>query len=286
MSPQGIPRNLLYFIFLLLPLPALAWGPEGHQIVAMIAMDHLSPTAARAVREILGKKTLAEEASWADIVKRKPPKNKPWYRDFSYTEPWHYINLPIDQKVDAVSFPRYLKGRDNVVSQIPLQADVLKDPSLKPREKRDALRFLVHLVGDVHMPLHCAVSGDDEGGNTEMVKFGGKRMSLHAFWDRLPDWRRTGDSRALANRIERTLTPAQERAWTKGDPETWALESYLIAKRTVYPGYERLRARDNRRVLVLRDADAEEAEEIVDERLAKAGLRLAATLNDLFASAR
>ena len=144
-------------VLVLLVLPSLchAWGGEGHQLVALIAEDMLTPQARKAVAELLDGANIsdAEVASWADEIRRERRE----------TAPWHYVNI----SHDATSFDRERDGRegDNVIEAIDRQAKVLADKT-QPREKRvEALKWIVHLVGDVHQPLHCADRNGDKGGN-------------------------------------------------------------------------------------------------------------------------
>jgi hypothetical protein len=247
---------------LFIPLPSLAWGPAGHQVVAQIALNHLTPQAKEAVEAILGPdKDLVSVSGWADMVKGKPSKNKPWFKDYSYTKPWHFIDLPVSKKITAADLPQYLHKDDNVIRQIVLQAQILRDPDLPDRQKRDALRFLIHFVGDIHMPLHCAGDGDDEGGNLKRVRFQGHMTNLHALWD---------------------LDPTRHPSWSQGTPEDWALESFTIAQKTIYPDYWNRVKEQGKRGIDLPASYAKEMQPIVDERLAKAGMRLAKMLNEIF----
>jgi len=264
------------------PLPALAWGPSGHEVIARLAQDHLSPNAKRSVKAILGpKKSLLTEANWADIVTRKPPKNKPWYKDYSHTKPWHYINLPVRESLLLSDFPRYCPKDRCVVRQVSLQLQVLRDPDLPDRQKRDALRFLIHLVGDIHMPLHCADDGD-EGGNKTKVTFQGEKTNLHTLYDRLLYLKNPSDTRAIAKRLEEDWRPFERRSWANGTPEEWALESFLVARKKIYQDYwDRLRTAEKGVVPLPKDY-ANRMRPIVDQQLSKAAVRLAGLLNEVF----
>jgi len=265
------------------PPPSLAWGPAGHQVVAQIALNHLTPQAKEAVEAILGPgKDLVSVSGWADMVKGKPSKNKPWFKDYSYTKPWHFIDLPVDKKITAADLPQYLHRDDNVVRQIVLQAQILRDPDLPDRQKRDALRFLIHFVGDIHMPLHCAGDGDDEGGNLKRVRFQGHMTNLHALWDRMLKQKSPKNAEAIAARIEEDLDPTRHPSWSQGTPGDWALESFTIAQKTIYPDYWNRVKEQGKRGIDLPASYAKEMQSIVDERLAKAGMRLAKMLNEIF----
>jgi len=151
---------------------AAAWGNEGHRVVAAIAAAHLSPDASRAVGELLATEpepTLPGVASWADDI-------RPQRRE---TAPWHFANLRGEC--------RYVPERDCpdgqcVVAQIAHFEAVLADPSESAAARREALKFVVHLVGDLHQPLHVN-SQQDKGANTFQVQFEGRGTNLHHIWD-------------------------------------------------------------------------------------------------------
>src|SRR5687768_12079862 len=131
-------------LVLLLPTICQAWGGEGHQLLALIAEDQLTPAAKAAVKELLDGANIsdAEVVNWADEIRRERRE----------TAPWHYVNIPHD----AEAFDRGRDGRDgdNVIDAIERQAKVLADKT-QPREKRmEALKFVIHFVGDIHQPLH------------------------------------------------------------------------------------------------------------------------------------
>lgn len=150
--------------------PALAWGSEGHQVIATLAEQQLSPTARAEVQRLLALEpgaTLASVSTWAD--EHRSPQ----------TAPWHYVNFP---RGDC----RYEAARDCpdgrcVVEAIQKEAQILG--SHAPDEKRlNALKYLVHLVGDVHQPLHAGYQ-DDKGGNTYQLQAFMRGSNLHAVWD-------------------------------------------------------------------------------------------------------
>ena len=158
---------------LLAAMPALAWGPNGHAIVADIAQRHLDPKALHAVRQLLaleGDRNLDQVASWADEIRKDHPR----------TGPWHYVDTPLDD-------PDYVASRDCrrgncVVAKLPHFVRVLGDRSASPRTRLIALKWVVHLVGDIHQPMHN-VDNHDKGGNTLQLVFFGEPSNLHKVWD-------------------------------------------------------------------------------------------------------
>jgi hypothetical protein len=120
-----------------------AWGNEGHAIVAQIGEDHLLPNARAAILKLLPNTKLASVASWADAIKQDP--------QWVHTKPWHFVNIPDGE--DYTQAARDPEG--NVVTAISDMVKVLKNPASSIADKQNALKFLVHLVGDIHQPLHA-----------------------------------------------------------------------------------------------------------------------------------
>jgi hypothetical protein len=239
----------------------------------MIAENHMTASAQSAVDNILGPQTtLADESSWADRIKGYHPE----------TKPWHYVNLPISKDINLNNLPSYCSGDDNIVRQIEIQIEKLKKPEASRKEKRDALRYLTHFIGDIHMPLHCAVDGDDEGGNRKRVWFSGHWTNLHTLWDRLLRDKDTYDSEKIARRLDAAFSKNQQRAWAGGTPAGWAFESYRIAKENIYPDYWKQSDLQGKRRIKLNRAYQETMQPLVDQQLEKAGIRLAWILNGIF----
>lgn len=243
------------------------WSGDAHQIVALIAEDQLTPQAKAAATELLdgGRVSDAEVVNWADEIRRQRRE----------TAPWHYVNIPVDAA--GYDAQRDGKGGDTVIGAIEVQAKILADTS-QPREKRaDALKFVIHFVGDLHQPLHSADRGD-RGGNTRLVMYPGqnKAQNLHTVWDRwlvrdLMGRRRVAD---VADQLSRTITPVQRKNWAQGDAVAWANEAHQVAVKVVYPQVPA----DGPPPTINR-AYIDRATPAVAEQLKKAGVRLATVLN-------
>ncbi len=246
------------------PSQAFAWGAEGHRIVAEIAEQYLEPATARQVRDLLAldnATTLAEVANWADQI-------RPLRRD---TAPWHFVDIPIS--ASGYDHARDCPHDDCVVAKIEQFAAELHNRELPPRMRLDALKFVVHFVGDVHQPLHASDDGD-RGGNDIKVEFLGRRTNLHAVWDTgILALAVQGDERAYALRLEHSITPADLARWRGGSPIDWANESHGIAVRVIYGELQHAPG-------PLPESYEQAALPIVNEQLEKAGVRLAATLNE------
>ena len=252
---------MLGLLLLAAPPSALAWGAEGHEIVAALALRELTPAARGQVARLLGGETMMiHDANWADEI-------KDLRRD---TGRWHYVDIPLGA-------PGYDKRRDCardicVVAQIENDLAVLSDHHAGPGARADALRFLIHFVADVHQPLHAADNGD-RGGNDVHVSIGRERANLHKVWDVDVVQGLSFDTGAVASGLERGMTPAQRKAWAAGTPAGWANEAHAIARNEIYPPLG-----ERRSVRLPRDYAWREAQ-VTREQLAKAGVRLAWVLN-------
>jgi S1/P1 Nuclease len=252
-----------FFLFLLAG-PALAWAPEGHQVVAAIALRELTPMARARVAALLGAETvMVLDASWADEIRDQRPE----------TTNWHYVNIELGS--GGYDAARDCADGNCVVAQIERDRRILSDPNAARAAKIEALRFLIHFVADLHQPLHAA-DRHDRGGNQELVRWHKKRTSLHQIWDQDVVTALGEDSARVAAQIDSSLTPQQKAHLRAGTPESWANESFTIAGREVYaelPSSGQIRLPDDY-------ADAESG--VTRLQLAKAGLRLAAILNGIW----
>jgi len=252
---------LLSFAGIIL-LALVSWGYVGHQVIARVAENHLSGQAKAAVHELLGSESIVEVASWADEVRDQP--------EYKTTASWHFLNLPLG--LNYASFEKVVKGQSNpnVYSAILAQEKTLQGKNGSREQKIIALKFLVHLIGDAHQPMHIS-RAEDKGGNTIQVQYEGKGTNLHSLWDsRLIGKEGLGYSE-LATKIDQPSAVMREAANT--DPVQWAWESYQISSK-LYPEIEKSNKLDG---------DYYEGHiGTVNERLELAGLRLAAVLNALF----
>ena len=248
--------------------PASAWDKTGHQTVAQIAAARLTPAAAAAVSDLLDAKDaragMTEVAAWADQIRR----------DRRETGPWHYVDIPIS--ADGYDAARDCKGDDCIVAQINKEIAIVKDTTLLRPVRAEALKFLIHFVGDVHQPLHAA-DNQDKGGNKIAVTAGAKRTNLHAVWDSAMVGAIGNDPATIAALLSSKIPPEAAAAWAGGTPEQWANESFLIAKTKIYPQFPG--SGGTLAPIVLPDSYPASFGPITAMQLAKAGIRLAAVLN-------
>ena len=242
------------------PAPALAWGKTGHRVVGSIADAHLSGIARAQIEQLIGVETLDEASTWPDEMKSNPD---PFWQKTA--NPWHYVT------VGGIAYDRAPPEGD-ALEALKFFSKLLRDPRA-PREQRQlALRFIVHIVGDLHQPLHVGRPGD-RGGNEVKVKWFGRDTNLHAVWDSALIDEIGLSFTELSARLQRHTSPTDVIAWWNPNPRDWISESAQV-RETIYP------------------AEAEpklsydyiyQHTPMVELRLKQAGVRLAAYLNDLFA---
>ena len=157
---------LFLMVFGLVP-KTLAFGKEGHRIVVRIAMQYLSPTAKKAVLRILGATTPDSAAVWMDDVRDDPA--------YKYMKPWHFINIDKGKT--------YQPGTNNIIWELEkVYAELQHPEKLSKKARQQDLMILLHLMGDLHQPLHVGY-GSDRGGNEAAIEYRGFRTDLHRFWD-------------------------------------------------------------------------------------------------------
>jgi hypothetical protein len=252
--------TLLTLAAALTPAPARAWGQTGHRVVGAIAQIYLGKHAQTAVKSILGSEDLAEASNWPDFMRSSP---EPYWQKTSL--PWHYVTVPAGKCYQDVGAP----AEGDAYTALQSFSATLRDPKAKQADKAAALRFVVHIVGDLHQPLHVGRPGD-RGGNEVAVTYFGQKTNLHSVWDsKLVDDEQLSYTE-MAAWLRRRITPSQLAGWASPDPLVWIADSAVVRERA-YPtepalSYSYVFA--NRPVL--------------DEQLEKAGVRLAAYLDALF----
>lgn len=262
-------RSVLWLVLLgtlLFPSDGSAWGRNGHKIVCEIAFQRLTPEA-RALVKVLQKgeaKKFAETCLWADDVKYTTRKD---------TYKYHFVNIPTGKK--GIEMTRDCPNKDCAPWAIEYYGQRLGDAAVSRHERNEALKFVGHFVGDLHQPMHCG-RFEDRGGNSIEVCFLGdcghpeRPMNLHRIWDsRILNESRTG-WRRMAKALHRSISDAEAKAWGDGDVLGWTNESYRIAEEFAYPALPA-------------DGVGREYYEVakvhVDERLRRAGVRLADLIN-------
>ena len=319
-------RSCLARLFLTLALllfvsaRACAWGCKGHQTVALLAEQNLTPDALQLVNKLLSENPvdpalkrycsdpahdlLADASTWPDDV-----------RNIRNNGPWHYLDIPRGTSTHPRPPLSQFCGTEGCVTQaIAEQLAILKDPHAAAHKRADAIRYLVHFVSDLHMPLHAATN-DDRGGNCVPVQFFWRKPhaakdsfspNLHFIWDVaiLEKDMDSADPSEYAQFLSQMLS-ADVLKWRAAGihVDDWAWESFDLAESVVYshlrpnvptetPAVVHTCSDDNnigQRMMDLHISAAEKYQDvsvpIVRKRLAQAGIRLALILNDAAAAA-
>ena len=247
------------------PLPAAeraVWFDLGHRVIARIAEGRLTPHTAAAVREMLGGQSLADASGWADDIRGRR-------RD---TGRLHYVNIPLAAKTyDSVDDCR---DGQCIIGAIERDRRILADAAASAIDRAEALRFLIHLVGDLHQPLHVS-DNEDKGGNDTQVQFEGRATNLHKVWDgELIKTAWAGEQQYLDHLMQQ-MTALDLVAFERGTVVDWAMEGHRSAMEDAY------QIPRNR---LLGEAYVGKNLPLVDLAIIKAGVRLAKVMNDALAS--
>jgi hypothetical protein len=281
-SPFQVPKGLVLVLLALAARPAWAWGEKGHVIIDAIADRHLTEQARAGIREILGDRSIADGrlASWADEIKRSAH----YRRIYPHNDRWHFVDIPFA----AHSFDpeRDCWHHNCVVQQLPRFVRILADKNSDPEKRKEALLFVLHLVGDLHQPLHCAERNGDHGGTLLTVEYPrhtDEELSLHFVWDEnlVNAGIERRDLREYARDLDADITPEQISSWSKGHYRDWAWETHRVAVQSAYRDADGRELPASGTVILDRDY-VRKNKEVVREQLRKAGIRLAKVLNDAF----
>jgi hypothetical protein len=161
---------ILCLSLLTVQFPAAAWGVTGHRVVGLVAQNHLKKSAKRKIATILHCNSLAEVSNWMDDIKSDTAYN--------HTHDWHWVTIPQGQTYEQSE--KNPKG--DIVMKINEIVTALKAGNLSATQQEENLKFLVHLVGDLHQPLHVG-DRDNQGGNQVRVQWFGQNSNLHRVWD-------------------------------------------------------------------------------------------------------
>ena len=235
------------------------WGQNGHRVTGEIATKHLTKRAKRKIDKLLKGQSLAFVSTFADEIKSD--------RKYSAFSAWHYVNMGLDENYETAE--KNPKG--DLVTAIAKCISVLKDPKQKESDKVFYLKMLVHLVGDLHQPMHIGQK-EDRGGNRIKVQWFGQGTNLHSVWDTkmIEAWNMS--YLELANNAK-DLSRSQVKAIEKGSVEDWVNEVHAITKEL----YSSVKEGENLRYRYSYDHFA-----TVRTQLQKGGIRLAKILNDIY----
>lgn len=241
-------------------LEAFAWGQKGHDVVAYIAECNLTSRAAKNVTRVLEGHSPVYYANWLD--------NASHTAEYAHTKTWHYAN--VDEGFTFESMPRLESG--DVVKAVNDIAAQLKSKTLSPAEENVALRMLIHLVGDLHCPMHAGRKSD-RGGNGVKVIYFGRATNLHSIWDSslvesahgwgYTEWQRQID----------ILSKKEKKSVQEGSVEDWFKQTHAIAESIYAATPEGAR---------LSYDEVAKYTPVIEQQLLHGGLRLAALLNEIY----
>jgi len=255
--------TLFNLLFWLLISTAFPWGGTGHTIIVQIAEQELTPQTKEEIAKILGKHSLSEYARWADEVKREE-------RIFEHTRFWHYSNLG-GKNYFTVATPQ----EGDAVQAFVKMYEILSTPQSTPYEKEMALKFIIHITGDLHNPFHLG-DASDRGGNDVRLIWNNKKTNLHSVWDSLiieqehPNWKTYGEE------LYQGLKNSQRQKYVNSSVLNWINETNAVFSQNNKAPYLFHQVNS-----LAKDYSSLYAKDI-DNLLLKSGIRLGSLLNQFF----
>lgn len=237
-----------------------SWGQKGHDVTCAIAQKHLTKKAQKQIDEILDGKSIVYWANWMDNASHTP--------QYKHTSTWHYKNIDADETYENAE----LNDKGDVIRAVNEQVAALKSGKLSKEEKALSLKFLVHLMGDMHCPMHMGHKSD-RGGNRWQLTYFGKGTNLHSIWD--SGIIESAHKWTYSEWVEQIDTNSKEidAQMAQGTPESWGKETYEICKKI----YDATPVGSKLSYDYVR-----EWTETIETQLLRAGLRLARVLNEIF----
>lgn len=251
---------------LFLPSSAHAWGQLGHRVIGELAEQRINGKTRAEIELILGEEDIAEASTWADEQRSNP---EAFWQDEA--GPYHYVTVPPGTTYAKVGAPE----RGDALSALAQFAATVRDPAASREDRALALRFIIHIVGDVHQPLHAG-NGTDSGGNDVKVRWFGQETNLHSVWDSRMIEGQDLSYTEYTSRLGRQIEASDTIAWWEPNPEVWIGESTQL-RDPIYP-----QAADGMPNLGYSYQYQHLA--TAELRLQQGGVRLAAYLDWLFAS--
>lgn len=257
--------GVLASLSLIVSSPAYAWGQNGHRIIGEIAEDRLSGRTRAEISLIVNGEDLAEVSTWADEERSNPS-------DFWQNQagPWHYVTIPDGLTYGEVTRP----PEGDAITALDHFTGVLRKRDATEQERRVALLFIVHIVGDLHQPLHAG-NGTDRGGNDRLVRWYGQPTNLHSVWDTQMIQSENLSYSEYALRLGRQISAEHTIDWWQVEPSVWVDESAAI-RDTIYP------SDDGTELTSIGWGYKYRHLGTVERRLQQAGVRLAAYLDWVF----
>jgi hypothetical protein len=213
-----------FFILALASLPVCALGETGHRVTGAIAENYLTEQTKAALVNILGTESLAEISTYADEMRSSPEHF--WQKVAS---PYHYVTVPKGKNYEDVGIPK----QGDAFWALNMYSKMVNNPKSTPADKVLAIKMIVHLIGDLHQPLHVG-NGLDRGGNSVKLKYFNRTTNLHSVWDSkmIDDTKLSFTELTLW--LNEKITKDHLKAWSNIDPLIWIKESAEM-RETIYP---------------------------------------------------
>ncbi|MEN7550374.1 S1/P1 nuclease [Rapidithrix thailandica] len=236
----------------------ILWGQTGHRVVGLVAEKHLSKKAKKNIRKVLQEETLAMASNWMDFIKSNP--------EYDFMKPWHYATIPDGKTYEEAGTPE----EGDVIVTIQRLVKELKSKQFSHGDEKMALRCLIHLVGDIHQPLHVG-NGTDKGGNDVRLEYFWNSSNLHRVWDSGIIDKQQLSFTEYVESINHT-SKEQVQTWQSSTVVDWAYES-MKYRQQIYelPENNKINYRYNYEHL-----------DSINLRLLQAGVRLAGLLNEIY----
>lgn len=249
---------LTLVLFLTVHQFAMAWGAIGHYVIGMLAEQQMNKKTVKKVEKILNNESISGVGVWMDNIRSD--------KAYDYTNTWHWVTT-----VDGIYDPSIQEEKGDAFKALHELIAHLKSEKLTASEERDQLRMLIHIVGDLHQPLHVGQPGD-RGGNDVKIEFFKKQTNLHAIWDGDLIESKKMSYTEITRELQKRITPAMIQKYQNATPEHWLKEA-VSYRPAIYNlpengkvGYEYIYQNYH----------------IVEERLTAAGIRLAKILEEIY----
>ncbi len=251
-------NKILVALGMMSALTAYPWGQKGHDTVAYIAECHLSPEAKAAAEELLDGRSIVYYANWLDNASHTP--------EYSFSKTWHYKNIDEDETFETAK----INEKGDIVTALEKQIAVLRDTTLSKEERSLALKMTVHLLGDIHQPMHLG-HASDLGGNRWEVRYFKNPTNLHSVWDsKIVESAHKWSYSEWQQQIDRADTAQTAEILSLSTPQEWAKETYMISKEV----YEKTPQDFNIEYNYIAEWTP-----LIEPQFLKGGLRLAEVLN-------
>ncbi len=224
MSKPTLKTGIICLSFLITSAQALAWGQQGHRVTGQIAENYLTEKTKQQLAVLMGPESLAESATYPDEMRASPDLF--WKKT---ANPYHYVTLQDGERYHDHDAPDV----GDAVTALKMYTKVLQNKDASVGEKQLAVRFIVHIIGDLHQPMHVSAKvRDDQGGNKIKLKYFGRDSNLHKIWDsEIIDSQQLSYSEQAAILL-RHIDDSEVKTWSKVDVGTWIYESAVLREKS------------------------------------------------------